>query len=150
MASYRPSSEFMEDPDAPFGSSCLHVSLLVQVTNDGRVADNFRVALNANRIHAASFKGADIFPHKQFHPFSFKYETAPAEVSIPVGKTAGAWDSIADLVSAGKMLAIRNGPGPDFLEVWEKHSRDASKPSASVRWAVVLDDEAGSNLALQG
>ncbi len=79
----------MEDPEAPCGSTCPHVSLLVQVTDDGRVADNFRVVLSSTRIHAARFRGADIFTHKQFHPFSFTYETSPAEIEFPVGKTAG-------------------------------------------------------------
>jgi hypothetical protein len=54
------------------------------------------------------------------------------------------------MVLSGKILAVRIGQGPDFLEVWEKHSGDASRPAAAVRWAVVLDDEAGTNLALQG
>ena len=150
MGDFRPAGEFMEDPQAPCGSACPHVSLLVQVTDDGRVADNFRVALSATRIHTARFKGADIFIHKQFHPFSFTYEMAPAEIEFPVGKTAGGWDSLADMVLSGKILAVRIGQGPDFLEVWEKHSGDASRPAAAVRWAVVLDDEAGTNLALQG
>jgi hypothetical protein len=122
----------------------------VQVTDDGRVADGFRLALSSSRIHVARFKGADIFAHKQFHPFSFTYEVAPAEIDFPVGKTATGWDSVAELVSSGKMLAIRNGPGAAFSEVWEKHAADASRPAASVRWAVVMDDEAGANLTLQG
>ena len=126
MFNFRPAGEFMEDPQAPCGSSCPHVSLLVQVTDDGRVADGFRLALSSSRIRVARFKGADIFAHKQFHPFSFTYEVAPAEIDFPVSKTATGWDSVAELVSSGKMLAIRNGPGAAFSEVWEKHAADAS------------------------
>ena len=131
----------MEDLQALSGSICPHLSLLVQVTDDGRIADNFRVALSATRIHTVRFGGAEIFAHKQFHPFTFTYEIAPAEIQFPVGKTAAGWESLAEMISAGKVLAVRNGPGPDFLEVWEKHAGDAARPGAAVRWAAVADDD---------
>jgi hypothetical protein len=74
------------------------------------------VALNSTRIHTGPFRGgADIFAHKQFHPFISTSEVAPTEIDFPVGTTA-VWESAAEIVSSGKMLAVRNSPGSEFLE----------------------------------
>ena len=80
MADFRPSSEFRDDPAVPCGSSCPHLSLLVQLTDDARVADTFRAALTSLRVITATFEGKELFTQKQFHPFRFEYEAAPHEV----------------------------------------------------------------------
>ncbi len=54
MNKIRPAGEFVEDPEASCGSACPPISLLGQVTDDGRIADNF--TLSATRIHTARFK----------------------------------------------------------------------------------------------
>jgi len=150
MAEIRPSSEFLDDPDVPCGSSNPHLSLLVHLTEDGRVADNFRAALTAHRSIAARFKGRDLFTHKQFHSFKFEFEAAPHEIHLPVGHLAAPWENVADLVAAGRIKAYREGDGPSFQDLWEKHSGDASRPSAAVRWAAVLSNDHDLNLVLQG
>jgi hypothetical protein len=53
MNKIRP-AEFMEDPGASGGSACPPISLLGQVTDDGRIADNF--TLITTRIHTKRFK----------------------------------------------------------------------------------------------
>ncbi len=96
------------------------------------------------------FEGSDIFAHKQFHHFTFTYPVNPSEVSFPVGHLVTDWVNIHELVSAGRLLSVREGDGPDFLQVWEKHAADISMPGGSVRWGVTLDDGSGAELMLQG
>ncbi len=54
MNKIRPAGEFVEDPGASGGSACPPISLLGQVTDEGRIADNF--TLIATRIHTNRFK----------------------------------------------------------------------------------------------
>ena len=88
MAAVRPAADFLEDPDAPCGTACPSLSLLVLLTDDGRVGDNFRIALNSVRPAVARFAGEAIFVHKRFHPYNFTYEVAPHELEFPVGRLA--------------------------------------------------------------
>jgi hypothetical protein len=146
----RPANNFMDDPAAACGTRRPHLSLLAQVTDDGRLADEFRVAINAAQAVRVRFEGSDIFAHKQFHHFTFTYPVNPSEVSFPVGHLVTDWVNIHELVSAGRLLSVREGDGPDFLQVWEKHAADISRPGGSVRWGVTLDDGGGAELMLQG
>jgi hypothetical protein len=52
MNKVRPAGEFVEDPEASCGAACPLIGLLGQVADDGRIADNFRVALSATRGRA--------------------------------------------------------------------------------------------------
>ncbi|MFO0001016.1 MAG: hypothetical protein ACK559_07800 [bacterium] len=36
--------------------------------------------------------------------------------------------NIHELVSAGRLLSVLEGDGPDFLQVREKHAADISRP----------------------
>jgi hypothetical protein len=56
MNKIRRAAEFVEDPEASCGSACPLVSLLVQMTDDGRIVDNFKVAINSIRIYTAQAK----------------------------------------------------------------------------------------------
>ncbi len=55
MNKIRPAGEFVADPGASGGSACPPISLLGQVTDDGRIADNF--TLIAMRIHTKGRRG---------------------------------------------------------------------------------------------
>jgi hypothetical protein len=55
MNKIRPAREFVEDPEASWAQPARPtISLLGQVTDDVRIADNF--TLSATRIHTARFK----------------------------------------------------------------------------------------------
>jgi len=56
MNKIRRAAEFVEDPEASCGSTCPLVSPLVQMTDDGRITDNFGVTFNSTRIYTARFK----------------------------------------------------------------------------------------------
>jgi hypothetical protein len=146
----RPANTFMDDPAVACGTRRPHLSLLAQVTDDGRLADEFRVAINSAQAVRVRFEGSDIFAHRQFHHFTFTYPVNPSELSFPVGHLVTDWVNIHELVSAGRLLSVREGDGPDFLQVWEKHAADISRRGGSVRWGVTLDDGGGAELMLQG
>jgi hypothetical protein len=66
MNKISPAGEFVEDPGASGGSACPPISLLGQVTEDGRIADNF--TLIATRIHTDSRSRLRRTWHHLFNP----------------------------------------------------------------------------------
>jgi hypothetical protein len=69
----RPYAEFSEEPDHLVGYQGPFLHLLAQVTDTGRVADNFRVAVSSLGSINFHFKGSDLFTHAQFGCFNFSY-----------------------------------------------------------------------------
>jgi hypothetical protein len=119
----RPANTFNDDPAAACGTRRPHLSLLAQITDDGRLADEFRVAINSTHAIRVRFKGSDVFVHhKQFHCFTFTFSVNPHELSFPVGRLTTTW------------IDIHDGRGADFSEVWDKHAADISRPGGAIRW----------------
>lgn len=149
-------SLFHHHPEVPSSSGSVTLSLLVQAGTDGRLADNFRLALTAVRLQAVEFDGSACIEHARFHHYQFRCEFQPGDLEFPLNRLSTKWENLEDLVSAGKILVIADDDseehgtdGQSFLELWAKHRNDARAPACSVRWMIVLDDDMNYFLTLQ-
>ena len=146
----RPYAEFSEEPDHPLGFQGPFLHLLAQVTDTGRVADNFRVAVSSLGSITFHFKGSELFTHAQFGCFDFSYTVRPAGLNFAWNRLATEWVNVNELVSAGMMQSLREDEGDAFLDVWDRHVKDAAHPAAAIRFVVVMNDDFEFDLMLEG
>jgi hypothetical protein len=96
------------------------------------------------------FKGSDLFTHAQFRCFDFSYTVRPAGLSFAWNRLATEWANVSELVSAGMMQSLREDEGDAFLDVWDRHVKDAAHPAAAVRFVEVMNDDFEFDLMLEG
>lgn len=146
----RPSAGF--STDEPAATAPHSAELFASMRQNGRILDSVRYALGGTAILEGSFKLGKIFPDPEIAAWTLHLQCWPRDVDLRKGLLSGAWIDVPGLISSRDAL-IYNQMGAaisaaDFLRRLQEEEDD--QMSASVRWAVVLDDAARLAVQLQG
>ena len=151
---FRSITIFNDPTNTPVGSTQPHVELLAQTTAEGHIADCFRIQTSAAAGFSVRFKSAHLLQHAQLHRYTFTWDIDVNSLKWPLNRFTTAWENLTDLVRGGKIMVLDDPEAEEvetsFLTWWEARSKDACAPAASVRWAVVAEDDGTLELQLQG
>jgi hypothetical protein len=155
-------SEIRVLPEAQFGTfdgvaltgagETLWASLLLRVSNTGRVEDHFLVRLSGSQRLTASFEASAVTEAGELQQFRFAVERRPAELVFKNNSFVTKWEDLVDLVASNKVMASRGdvaNADQAFREEWERAKGQNANLGISLRWSVQARPPYGFKLALQ-
>jgi len=139
---------------APRNPGDLGMELLAQSRQNGRVMDNWRIAIGGSKIISATFNIKNfLIGSENFPDLEVKFQSRPEEVKIRRNMSTGEWMDISDLLRSNDVLVQDESEqdpvtNADLLESLNKIT-DKNFSSFSIRWAVVASASLKMELHLQ-
>ncbi len=133
------------DTAAPRDPGELGMELLVQMRDNGRIQDHFRIALGGTKLLKALLPMRDIFVvPEDFPDWVIEYGKWPADLIFSRSRTTTVWVDINAMIEARDVI-IRDMDGTkikdeDVLEALTKTTHISSRPGCSARWVVGIGD----------
>jgi hypothetical protein len=110
------------------------MDLLVQARGNGRLLDNFQIALGGTEILEVQGNMSDFCFGPAFDPFNYRYETWGRYIDIRRNMTSSEWQEVRDLIASNNMV-ISNQEGemvnPEILRMM-----DEAGVKGAFRWGV--------------
>jgi hypothetical protein len=147
-----PAEQF--DTASPRDPGELGMELLVQMRDNGRIQDHFRIALGGTRLLKALLPMRDIFAvPEDFLDWVIEWGKWPADLIFSRNWTRTVWVDIKAMIEAQEVI-IRDMDGTvikdeDVLETLSKATHISSRPCCSARWVVGIGDADKMVLTIQ-
>ncbi len=130
------------------------VEVMVQVRNNGRILDHFRLAVGGSGMLEARFKLKDVMIHEKLPNWELVYRLWPRDIKLRRNMTTSEWVDIKDLVSArdvaiGDLDNSEEVEAARYLEFMDSLGSAKSKISCALRWGVCAGPDQRVHLHLQ-
>ncbi len=133
------------------GALC--AALYLQARPTGRMLDHFRIGVGGPDILDIRAPCSKLFPSPNLNNWHLRRQFWPRDISIKRNATTSKWEDVYDTLAA-RDATIEDEEGADVPAEDVMHVLDnlpeAGQKSASMRWAVVVDDDNNLRLDLQG
>ena len=130
----------------------LCAALYIQARPNGRMLDHYRIALGGRDMLEVNVNCNKLFPSPNLNNWHLRKQYWPRDIAIKRDATTSKWEDVYDsLASRDATMENDEGvevPTKDVLHVLD--TQPEAQKSASMRWAVVVDDDNNLRLDLQG
>lgn len=127
--------------------------VLLQMREDGRARDNFRVQLFGNVLLTSRITATDILAIPELGNIALRYGCYPADAAPRLNMTTSAWLDVEDLIRAGNITPLDADDNEVDTAAVLAHLNSAAvrknAVGASIRWAVGVDPGNKLQLMLQ-
>ena len=159
MASFPPDytvlsgEDFMSYNLTPGEDSGLSVVPLLQIRNNGRAEDHFRLCIFGPGTVAANIPASRVLPVPESSGIVLQYSATPEDISPEVDSTTTNWLDIEDLLRDSTMVCVNAEAldvqieAKEFRDMLRTGSSAKSPVGGSIRWAVAIN--AGGLLEMQ-
>jgi len=129
------------------------VEVMVQIRNNGRVMDHFRLAVGGSAMLEVVFKLKDVIDHNDVPDLTAVLKVWPRDVKIRRNMTTSDWIDFMDLARSRDITVIDPEVGEEadptgFINHINGLGGDKSKTSCSLRWGVYVGPDSRLNLGL--
>lgn len=129
----------------------LGMELMVQLRDNGRAQDHFRIALGGGEILTAEIDLSSLFNNNQLNKYKLQLQVWPRDIVIRRNSTTSAWKDVYNLLAERNASVLdETGTSVSQTEVIEvlDSIEDPMKKAAAIRWGVVVGDEKKMQLML--
>jgi len=119
------------------------VEVMVQIRNNGRIMDHFRLAVGGSAMLEVAIKLKQVIEHNEIPDITANLKIWPRDVKIRRNMTTSDWFDLMDLVKSRDITLIDPEVGEEadpagYITHVNGMGGDKSKTSCSMRWAVTV------------
>lgn len=122
----------------------LGMELLVQVRDNGRIQDHFKIVLGGNSLLTARLPMRDVYKVADFPEWFVSYSKWPADVLFNRNRLTTPWACLTELIKSKEAIvhdaAERMVPYEDVLGALGEQKKKAGEPACAIRWAAGIGD----------
>ena len=144
-----PSEDF--ETAAPRSAGDPAMELKAQVRPNGRIMDHFAITMSGPTILECHLPMNHIIPRPGLVRWTLRYQQWARDIEIRRNMTSSKWMDVRETIAAKEATVLEDGVEVPYEEVLAE--LDAPPPlaarSASIRWAVVVNEDHKMRLDLQ-
>ncbi len=129
----------------------LGMELLAQIRPNGRIQDHFRIVLGGRKPLDAETSFGLLYASEKYRSYKLKMQSWPRDIVIRRNSATSSWKNVHDILNERNATVCDAEGNTVPTEVVMKVINDEVIPSggaASIRWAVVIDDDKKMRLDL--